>query len=48
MLLIEGGRTAAGEILIGAPQNGQVGAKPTDTGEKQAPNCRHREDDARS
>ena len=47
-IAIEGGRTTAPEILIGAPQNGRVGAKPTDTGEKQAPNCRHREDDAHS
>ena len=48
MLLLEGGRTTASEILLGAPQIGRVGAKPTDTGEKQAPNCRHREDDAHS
>jgi hypothetical protein len=48
MLLIEGGRTTAPEILLGAPQNGRVGAKPTDTREKQAPNRRHREDDAHS
>ena len=48
MLLIAGSRTTPPEILIGAPENGQVGAKPTDTGEKQAPNCRHREDDAHS
>ena len=48
MLLLEGGRTTASEILLGAPQIGQVGAKPTDTGEEQAPSCRHREDDAHS
>jgi hypothetical protein len=48
MLLIEEGRTTAPEILSGAPQNGRVGAKPTDTGEKQAPNRRHSEDDAHS
>ena len=48
MLLIAGSRTTPPEILTGAPENGQVGAKPTDTGEKQAPNCRHREDDAHS
>jgi hypothetical protein len=48
MLPLEGGRTAAPEILIGAPQNRRVGAKPTDTGEKQAPNRRHGEDDAHS
>ena len=47
MLLLEGGRTTASEILLGAPQIG-VGAKPTDTGGKQAFNCRHREDDAHS
>ena len=48
MLLMDGGRTTVPEILIGAPQNGRVAAKPTDTGEKQAPNCRRREDDAHS
>jgi hypothetical protein len=46
MLLLERGQTTAPEILLGAPQNGRVGAKPTDAGDKQAPNRRHREDDA--
>ncbi len=48
MLLTEAGPTTALQILIGAPHNGRVGAKPTDTGEKQAPNRRHRGDDAQS
>jgi hypothetical protein len=37
MLPIEGDRTTAPEILIGAPQNGRAGAKPTDTGENKHP-----------
>ena len=48
MLPIEGGRTTAPEILIGAPRDGRVSAKPTDTDEKQAPDCRHSENDAYS